>query len=241
MTNLKVLISVDDNLAAEEGLSVRGYVEREFGWLAQSGISLRGIEETSRPSCDDIYMRGVYKHFPVLSKAELAERVAELKLQEKSLDCKMDFDVNSCIDENHLHAYWYGGRVGSITFANGYKVVIIANGELRCEGIVNGCDFSFVDKSGSGKLYDELGGKITDIQLLDLLGGEQGKGDYLFVGSNSWFEFDIVTPEGKFIDVYDDLGVDNVLDDNILECFENIESYLDVIEDCCIEGGNNNA
>ena len=40
MRNVLVMLSVDDNMAIEEGLGTIEYIEREFGWLAESKIFL---------------------------------------------------------------------------------------------------------------------------------------------------------------------------------------------------------
>lgn len=41
MRNVIVMIEVDDQNAIEEDLGTIEYVEREFGWLANSGIHLQ--------------------------------------------------------------------------------------------------------------------------------------------------------------------------------------------------------
>lgn len=40
MRNVIVMLEVDDDKAIEEGLGTLDYVEREFGWLKESGIFL---------------------------------------------------------------------------------------------------------------------------------------------------------------------------------------------------------
>ena len=40
MRNVIVMLEVDDDRAIEEGLGTLDYVEREFGWLKESGIFL---------------------------------------------------------------------------------------------------------------------------------------------------------------------------------------------------------
>lgn len=49
MRNVIVMLEVDDDRAIEEGLGTLDYVEREFGWLKESGIFL----DTARILDDD--------------------------------------------------------------------------------------------------------------------------------------------------------------------------------------------
>ena len=41
MRTVIAILEVDDNKAIEEGLGTIEYLEREFGWLEQSGVSLQ--------------------------------------------------------------------------------------------------------------------------------------------------------------------------------------------------------
>jgi hypothetical protein len=41
MRNVIVMLEVDDDRAITEDLGTLGYLEREFGWLEQSGIYLK--------------------------------------------------------------------------------------------------------------------------------------------------------------------------------------------------------
>lgn len=47
--------------------------------------------------------------------------------------------------------------------------------------------------------------------------------NYLAFGNNNWFQANLITPSGEWIDLTE---TDNILSDNLLECFENIERII---------------
>jgi len=131
------------------------------------------------------------------------------------------------IDKDHLDPVWYGGRVGYIKFSDGWTVVVEAIGDIRLHGFVNGEEIDVVDKNNGGRVYDELGDVLNDASLDRLLVSEDNGGDFLEYGNNNWFEFDVVSPDGQFIDCF---NCDNVLDDNLLSCFEDAGEYSKIVE-----------
>ena len=57
MRNVIVMLEVDDDKASEENMGTLDYVEREFGWLEQSGIRLhtaRILDDDDKSDIDAI-------------------------------------------------------------------------------------------------------------------------------------------------------------------------------------------
>ena len=167
-----------------------------------------------------------------MTQQEFEKRIKKIKEQEQKYNVKIE--IVNMIDKDHLDCIWYGGEVGRIIYKN-YSIVILAAGEIRLSGKINGEEVRFVDKNNYGRLYEDLAidYNIDDEKFYALLDGylDSFKGDennYLEFGNNNWFEFDLISPEGEWIDLCD---ADNVLENNLLDCFEGIEWYLEYVEE----------
>lgn len=167
-----------------------------------------------------------------MTQKEFEERIKKIKKQEQKYGVKIE--IINMIDKDHLDCIWYGGEVGRIIYKD-YSIVISAAGEIRLSGKINGEEVRFVDKNNYGRLYEDLAidYNIDDEKFYALLDGypDSFKGDennYLEFGNNNWFEFDLISPEGEWIDLCD---ADNVLENNLLDCFEGIEWYLEYVEE----------
>ena len=151
----------------------------------------------------------------------------KIKEEEKKYNVKIEILQN--IDDKHQNHSWYGGDVGTITTEDGYKLVISASGDVIMDGIINGNDFYVKDKNNAGWLYNEIGSILDDDKLEDLISSnyEDDKNNYIDISNNNWFEINLITPDGRFIDL---AYMDNVLDDDyLLDCFSNISIYLDML------------
>lgn len=165
-----------------------------------------------------------------MTQREFDDKLKHIKEQEEKFGVKIE--IAQLLDKDHLDCIWYGGEVGSIAY-KGYSIVISAAGEIRLYGKLNGEEVSFVDKNNCG-LYEDLAidYDIDDEKFYALIYGypDSFKGDennYLEFENNNWFEVDLFSPEGEWID----LGyADNVLDNNLLECFGGVESYFEWVE-----------
>lgn len=135
----------------------------------------------------------------------------------------IDFDVNNIHDENHLESIWYGGAIGSISYKE-YKVIISSFGEIRLHGTLNGEEISYADKNESGNFYEEYGHLLTDETL-----GEHIADNTIEITDSNWFQFDIYDPDGNWIDI-GDINT-NVIDVNIIECFTDVEKYIQIIDE----------
>ena len=152
----------------------------------------------------------------------------KIKEQEEKLGVKINFSKDSIHDMEHLDCVWYGGDVGDIEY-KGYKILIGAYGEVRIGGEVRGEEFDFVDKSfrNEGRFFDEYGSTLNDLKLRKLLNSNDDN-NYLTYENNNWFQFDVLTPDGELIDCF---NYDNVIDNNIIDNFLDIEWYLKVVDD----------
>lgn len=157
-----------------------------------------------------------------MTQQEFETRLARIKRQEDELGVVIS--IPYIIDKDHLDCLWYGGDVGTIEY-NGFKLVIGAYGDIYCYGKIDGEDFFVKDYSNSGRFYAEIGAKVDDKKLHSLFGYKDG--DHIEFENNNWFEVNLITPEGVCVDLS---LYDNILDDNLLACFEDVKYYLDYVE-----------
>ena len=155
---------------------------------------------------------------------DFINKLKEIFKQEEKYSVKIE--ISQLIDKDHLNCFWYGGQVGSIEY-KGYKIVIGAYGDIGISGEINGSYVDFRDKSNSGAAYPDIAIEygVDDDQLYSLLYGN-GK-DFLSFKNNNWFEVDLISPDGKWIDLS---GADNVLDDNLLDCFADVSEYFEYVD-----------
>ena len=159
-----------------------------------------------------------------MTQSEFGCRLANIMSQEKMLDVKIN--ITQLIDKDHLDCTWYGGEVGTITLSDGYVITIGAYGDIRLYGNIDGEEITVVDKSNGGRVYDELGARLDDDMLHALFDSDDAQ-RYLAFENNNWFEVDLISPTGQWIDL---CGADNVLPDNLLECFEHVEDYFTYVD-----------
>lgn len=161
-----------------------------------------------------------------MTQTEFDNKLAQIKEQEAKYN--VTINISDIIDKDHLNCVWYGGEVGTIKTSDGYTITIGAYGDIRLYGVVDGEDIYVKDKNNGGYVYNEIGHKVDDTRLHHLVDGGTDNGDYLEYENNNWFEVDIISPDGKWIDL---CYADNVLDDDLLDCFLGIETYFEYIDD----------
>ena len=162
-----------------------------------------------------------------MKQKEFEKRIKKIKKQEKKYDCIIEFDETYCRDKDHLDCIFYGGEVGCIKYHN-YIITIEAIGDVEINGLINGEEFYCRDRQNSGNIYYELGNIIDDKKLEELSSYETSdQNNYINYENNNWFEFNLITPNGDWIDM---CGYDNILSDNILDCFEDIEWCLECVK-----------
>ena len=67
---------------------------------------------------------------------------------------------------------------------------------------------------------------MNDETLHELLNSED-ENNYLCFENNNWFEVDLISPNGEWIDLF---CADNILDDNLLDCLMDISYYFEYVE-----------
>lgn len=161
-----------------------------------------------------------------MTQTEFESKLAKIKEQEKKYN--VTINITDIIDKDHLDCVWYGGEVGTIKTSDGYTLSIGAYGDIRMHGVIDGEYFDIKDKNNTGYVYEEIGYKVDDSKLHQLLNECGDNGDYLDYEDNNWFEVNVISPKGQFVDL---CYADNVLADDLLDCFLDIETYFEYIDD----------
>ncbi len=160
----------------------------------------------------------------------LEAKIALLKQRAVALGAKVVIDED-IFDNDHLNCLWYGGYIGSIIYKD-YMIDIEVHGEVRLDVLDEGgeavCEYVNKNNSGVSK-YEELYSVIKGDKHLEEL-NEKG---LLYWSNNNWVEFFLRNSEGE-----DSGKVFDILDDDILEAFDGIEDYIEIIEEHIVEGGH---
>ena len=160
-----------------------------------------------------------------MKKREYKRRIKAIKAQEKELGVKIFMDLR---DKDHLDCTWYGGEIGTITFPDGWMILIEAQGEICLNGqIARYGEVDVTDKRNAGGVFRQLGSYLDDDSLRYLLYSGTAE-QYLVFGNNNWLVANVVSPDGQFFDMSS--YTDNILDDCVLDAFENAEHYLEYIK-----------
>lgn len=134
------------------------------------------------------------------------EKVGQLKMvaQEKGLVLMI---MDEPTENKELH-YWYGGQVASVSKGN-QRVLIEANGDVRCWYRDQGSEIYVKDKNNGANFYHELNGVIeNDEALYECMNNfHENKFPHLEVDNNNWWEL-FVEVDGKWYDIMYNLDVD---------------------------------
>lgn len=173
-----------------------------------------------------------------LNRKQIIAKVAEIKKQEKELGVKINLNADS-IYSGRQDAIWYGGTIGTIEYGD-YSIDIEAVGEIVADLYING---EFIDRVSTdwnnGVFFEKFSEYIAnDVELNEItlyeyvdedVSRERGSKPVLFVNNNNWLEFCIIDPDGYRQDVG---FMGEIIEENdVLEAFENIQFYLDIIEE----------
>lgn len=148
-----------------------------------------------------------------------------LKEQEEQYGVKIRVPPENIIDSKHLDCFWYGGEIGHIEY-KGYKIVIGAYGDRRVEGKINGQHFFYKSKDNRYAYHDGDNDMIRDDTHLYKLINSRNRRNSLNFTDNNWFEVDLISPDGEWIDL---CCCDNVLENNLLDCFKDVSSYFEYV------------
>lgn len=166
-----------------------------------------------------------------LTQEEYEAKLADIKKQEETLG--VEISMTTPHDKDHLDSFWYGGEVGTIRFPEtGSVVVISANGDIDIFAHINGEDLEFRDKNNGGTAFKELGNILDDCSLIDPPPSErlstcEDDGSYIIWDNNNWFEANVITADGTFIDMS---LTDNILEGDLLDCFLDAEEYKELVD-----------
>lgn len=153
-----------------------------------------------------------------------------LKQQEKEYGVEIFIYPDTLIDHKHLDCLWYDGPIGYISYKD-YKILIEACGDIRLSGKINGNEVYYRGVNNCSDDFDLLGEEFNDEMLYSLLDSDD-KNNSLTALLNNWFEFNVIDPNGKLIDLF---WSDNVLDNNVLECFSDVSTYFKFVDDIILE------
>lgn len=149
---------------------------------------------------------------------------------------KVVVDIEQYIDPEHLYSVWYGGSVASIRY-RGYNLDILANGDISLYGNIDGEEFSHKDKSNGGSVYDVLGKKITDKELMFYLKNPfYSPENHLEFDNSNWFELFIAAQDGQEYSESYVLNADT-LPEAIAEVLTDADDYIQAVEETENEKG----
>lgn len=164
-------------------------------------------------------------------KIEKCLAVRELELDAALEGVELNLDPDDIIDAEHLDCFWYGGQIGTLEY-KGYTVSIEVHGEVRLTVLDEDMkteSLHYINKNNSGAYEDsEVKELITDDETLHKL-RDEGRAVW---SNNNWVEYRIFEPSGEEIDTS---GWDNVLDDNVLEVFADVNYYKEIIDNLALE------
>lgn len=156
------------------------------------------------------------------SKETIREKLAKAYEEAEKLGVTLDVSEDDFIDDEHLDCVWYGGDIGTLTY-KGFEISIEVHGEVRLSGEENDpiySGFEYVDKANDGAYGagdDSLRTVFaSDRELHDAK-------DRLYYGDNNWVEFFVKDPAGELHD-------GDVIDDNVLDAFQDISYWVDMLE-----------
>ena len=157
------------------------------------------------------------------------KQYAILEIQHDAALNGVDINLSSdnIIDLEHLNCFWYGGVIGSLEY-KGYTVSIEVQGDVNVSVLTDDCSdvlFSYKNKNNSGvQSHDEVFECIDNDLELETL-SKEGR---LAWENNNWVEFFVFDKDGNEVQVP---MVETVLDDNVLEAFEDVGFYKKLIDE----------
>lgn len=164
----------------------------------------------------------------------IKERIEKVKKEAESLGLK-NFKIYQQFDPERLNILWYDGEIASFDYKN-YAVIISASGDVDASFYLG--DKQLLGFHKEPCLVPELKEYLTDKDLESIvtrftyvdekIAKLQNK--TLFITANNWLEFNVIN---KDTNLYWDLLCCNIIeeDSNILEALENLQDYIDFIEE----------
>lgn len=164
-----------------------------------------------------------------MKKEELLKAIEELKDQEEKLNVKINLDPDD-IHPEKLDCIWYGGLIGSIVYKK-FEISIHATGDVRATLFKNGKEEHYLkDYDNGGRFHSEFVTYLNDDdELYAALNNDSDNGYSLELRNNNWLEYRIFDMENQ--ESFDFDLLTNIVDsNNVLEAFEDIEDYIEIIK-----------
>lgn len=157
--------------------------------------------------------------------------ILECKLKAEKAGVKLHLAPENIIDADHLDCFWYGGQIGAFEY-KGYTISIEVHGDVRLT-LLDGAYkeelliYNNRNNTGAYKAHDndEVLALIKNDEAFHQLCND---GRIVF-SNNNWVEYLVLDAEGNQIN---DIAWDNVLDNNVLEAFDDpiwVKSVVDEI------------
>ncbi len=164
---------------------------------------------------------------PAPTRSKIRAKLAELEKEAESLGAELQVREDDFIDDDHLDCLWYGGQIGSIMY-KGFEISIEVQGEVALYGDMYDEElknFTYINKRGNGAFNMAASDSLrtafkNDTELRAALMENR-----LVVENNNWVEYFICTPDGVWH------GGDVIDCDNVLDAFEDISTWLDLLHD----------
>ncbi len=118
------------------------------------------------------------------------------------------------------------GEIGCIEY-KWFRIVVGAYGDRRVDEVIDGQYFYYKNKENCYAFRDGGTDRIKDDSHLYMLCKSSEENNYLKFIENNWFEAGLINSNRKWIDL---CSCDNVFGDNLLDCFNDIESYFDYVQ-----------
>lgn len=155
----------------------------------------------------------------LISQKEKRLAILECQLSAAKVGVKLYLTMNDIIDAEHLDCFWYGGQIGAFKYKD-YTVSIEVHGDVRLTVLDEECREELLvygnrNNTGAYKAHDsdEVLAVIKDDETFHKL-IDDGR---IVFSNNNWVEYLIFDPNGKNIT---DFGWDTVLDNNVLDAFD---------------------
>lgn len=199
--------------------------EKALGLDQNLILALQGEISVLRDEIDNMEILGFSDEAILAKEKRLA--VLERKLLAEKAGVHLYLEPDDIIDDKHLDCFWYGGQIGTFEY-KGYTVSIEVHGDVS----VTLLDSSFQenllhynnrDNSGAYKNTEALELICDDETLHKLI--DDGR---LVFSNNNWVEYLVFDPDDQMVD---NVAWDNILDNNVLDVFDDPEWVKNVVNE----------
>lgn len=157
-------------------------------------------------------------------RQKINECIQRVQMGAKKLGVELDIKEETFIDDDHLNCVWYDGELCSF-HRNGYTLSVEVCGDVVIYGKVNGEEFSYINRSGSGAMTPTAPDGLRNAVRNDAeLCAAWEKGDIAF-SANNWIEVFTMKPDGSL-----DAKTEIPTTDNVLEACSNVLTWMEILK-----------